>query len=88
MNAVVPMHSIIVTKHFEHQYKSASAAQLLAAYTVLASLRSVPVYEEDGKSRTGGGKFVAFFNCNKLSGASQPHKHLQVSFDRRRRVLI
>jgi len=60
---VVAHHVLVVTRKFQHQTDALNAADFEATLQVLRAMPS------------GG---VAFFNCGEHSGASQPHKHLQV----------
>jgi len=78
MNAVMPMHSIIITKHFQNQFGTLTESQLLALFTIMKSLAAGPVYEKDGKTRTGFSKNVGFYNCGQTSGCSQAHRHMQL----------
>ncbi|BGP12790.1 hypothetical protein JCM10213_007304 [Rhodosporidiobolus nylandii] len=61
---VSPRHFLLVTKEFVKQTTPLSPTELLAAWSILKQLGSRE-------------KHLAFFNCGKNSGASQPHKHLQ-----------
>ncbi|SGY35163.1 BQ5605_C002g01734 [Microbotryum silenes-dioicae] len=61
---IVPRHFLLVTKEFEKQERPLTPLQLLATYSVLKSLGTRE-------------KHLAFYNCGPLSGASQPHKHVQ-----------
>ena len=78
MNAVMPMHSIIITKDFQNQYGTLTESQLLALFTIMKSLAAGPVYEKDGKTRTGYSRNVGFYNCGQTSGCSQAHRHMQL----------
>ncbi|KAK4057618.1 bifunctional AP-4-A phosphorylase/ADP sulfurylase [Microbotryomycetes sp. JL221] len=61
---VTPRHFLIVTKDFAPQTSPLTPLELVATYSILKQLGSKE-------------KHLAFFNCGPLSGASQPHKHLQ-----------
>ncbi|KAF9070100.1 hypothetical protein BDP27DRAFT_644265 [Rhodocollybia butyracea] len=63
--SVVPRHFLLVTKEFKSQTSPLMPDDLLQAYALLVAGR-----------KTGKNMF-AFYNCGDLSGASQPHKHLQ-----------
>jgi ATP adenylyltransferase len=60
---IVPHHALVVTRRFERQEAPLTAADLGATWAAM------------GAMPRGG---LAYFNCGPLSGASQPHKHLQV----------
>lgn len=60
---VVPHHALVVTREFQHQTDPLTAADFEAT---LQLLRAMP---------EGG---IAYFNSGPESGASQPHKHIQV----------
>ncbi|EKM54234.1 uncharacterized protein PHACADRAFT_123099 [Phanerochaete carnosa HHB-10118-sp] len=64
--SVVPHHILLVTKEFHSQTSPLMPADLVQAYQLLVEGHRV------------GKRFFAFYNCGDLSGASQPHKHLQV----------
>ncbi|KAF9920617.1 bifunctional AP-4-A phosphorylase/ADP sulfurylase [Linnemannia zychae] len=63
---IVPRHFLIVTKEFQPQTQPLSPDDLLAAWNALEALK---LSHPDA---------IAFYNCGARSGASQPHKHLQV----------
>ncbi|KKY34443.1 putative histidine triad-like protein [Diaporthe ampelina] len=65
--AVVPEHSILVTRTFKQQTHLLAADDLAAAHACIRAY-----HEHDGR-----GLFV-FFNSGEHSGASQPHRHLQL----------
>ncbi|KAI8993865.1 ATP adenylyltransferase-domain-containing protein [Trametes punicea] len=64
--SVVPHHILMVTKDFQSQSSPLMPPDLVQAYLFLVA------------ARKAGRKFFAFYNCGDLSGASQPHKHLQL----------
>ncbi|KAF8933220.1 bifunctional AP-4-A phosphorylase/ADP sulfurylase [Haplosporangium gracile] len=63
---IVPHHFLIVTKDFHPQTQPLSPEDLLTAWNALQALKNS---HPDA---------IAFYNCGARSGASQPHKHLQV----------
>ncbi|KAI9166571.1 FIT family protein scs3 [Paramyrothecium foliicola] len=65
--AVVPEHFILATRDFKHQ------THVLERDDLEATLACIRAYEGDGSQ----GLF-AFFNCGDHSGASQPHRHIQL----------
>ncbi|KAF7543649.1 hypothetical protein G7Z17_g10576 [Cylindrodendrum hubeiense] len=80
--AVVPEHFILATTEFKHQ------THVLEESDLEATLACIQAYEapqgtkedsgtQDGDGESGGGLF-AFFNCGDHSGASQPHRHIQL----------
>lgn len=79
--AIVPEHFILATREFKPQTHVLEADDL---YATLACLRT---YEDDNAhavantTSSGGhedGALFAFFNCGEHSGASQPHRHIQL----------
>ncbi|RUS21215.1 ATP adenylyltransferase [Jimgerdemannia flammicorona] len=60
---VVPEHLLVVTKEFQKQTSPLLPADLTAAWHCM-SRAAKPT--------------LAFYNCGEMSGASQPHKHLQI----------
>ncbi|KAH8551098.1 ATP adenylyltransferase-domain-containing protein [Umbelopsis sp. PMI_123] len=60
---VVPHHLLIVTKEFKKQTDPLLPTDLRATWEVLSQLPQPS---------------IAFYNCGELSGASQPHKHIQI----------
>lgn len=71
---MVPLHHLLVTKHYEEQTKPLSPPQLLASYQILQSF-----YEAKKSPDSPAGEMLCFYNCGDMSGASQHHKHVQVS---------
>lgn len=65
----MPEHFILVTRAFKQQ------THLLGADDLAAAHACVRAYHDHGGA--GGGLFV-FFNSGEHSGASQPHRHLQL----------
>ncbi|KAI0779321.1 HIT-like protein [Fomes fomentarius] len=64
--SVVPHHFLLVTKKFESQTSPLLPADLVQVYLLLIA------------AKKAGRRFFAFYNCGDLSGASQPHKHVQL----------
>jgi ATP adenylyltransferase len=60
---ITPHHVIIITNGFVPQEEPLSRADFTATWRVVDSMPGL-----------GG---MAFFNCGSISGASQPHKHIQ-----------
>lgn len=72
--AIVPEHFILATRDFKEQ------THVLRPSDLAATLACIQAYVEaasecDGASREG---LFAFFNCGTHSGASQPHRHVQL----------
>jgi len=63
--SVVPRHFLLVTKEFKSQTSPLMPDDLISSYRLLAA------------GKKAGKNMFAFYNCGDLSGASQPHKHLQ-----------
>lgn len=64
--AVVHGHFLLVTKAYQSQSHPLTPPQLLQTYLLLLA------------AAAKGRPYFAFFNCGELSGASQPHKHIQL----------
>ncbi|KAI0199631.1 HIT-like domain-containing protein [Astrocystis sublimbata] len=64
--AIVPEHFILATKHFKPQ------THLLAIDDVDAAYACIQAYRREEK------ELYVFFNSGEHSGASQPHRHLQL----------
>lgn len=78
--AVVPEHFILVTRAFEQQTHLLGADDLAAAHACIRAY-----HDHDG----GGAGLFVFFNSGEHSGASQPHRHLQLlPVDRMREGLL
>ncbi|KAK3368570.1 histidine triad-like protein [Podospora didyma] len=84
--AIVPEHFILATRAFAPQTHLLDAADLRAAYACIdayhrAKNNNVHKKKDDNgeiiREDTGGELFV-FFNSGPASGASQPHRHLQL----------
>lgn len=67
--AVVPEHFILVTRAFKQQTHLLGADDLAAAHACVRAY-----HDHDG----GGSGLFVFFNSGEHSGASQPHRHLQL----------
>lgn len=59
---VVPEHFLLVTQHFESQDRPPAPDTIALAYSIIKHART---------------DTLAFYNCGKDSGASQPHRHVQ-----------
>ncbi|KAK2002400.1 ATP adenylyltransferase [Colletotrichum falcatum] len=71
--AVVPEHFILATKEFKKQ------THLLEPRDLAATYACIEAYRQYGHGREGGdGELYAFFNSGPHSGASQPHRHIQL----------
>ncbi|CAF3475722.1 hypothetical protein QX201_010954 [Fusarium graminearum] len=80
--AVVPEHFILATNDFKPQ------THVLEESDLEATLACIEAYETARGSETeqghqdgalgGGDDLYAFFNCGDHSGASQPHRHIQL----------
>jgi ATP adenylyltransferase len=64
--AIVPEHFILSTKEFERQTDLLAGEDLEAAYACIVA------YAAEGR------ELFVFFNSGEHSGASQPHRHLQL----------
>lgn len=71
--AIVPEHFILATRSYQAQ------THVLDADDLHATLACIGAYEEGSPSGGGeDGALFAFFNCGDHSGASQPHRHIQL----------
>ncbi|KAK4160637.1 inositol phospholipid synthesis protein Scs3p [Cladorrhinum sp. PSN259] len=70
--AIVPEHFILTTKEWKEQEDLLEAQDLEAAYACIKA------FEEHDDGKGGGKELYVFFNSGKGSGASQPHRHLQM----------
>ncbi|KAM3500055.1 hypothetical protein MY10362_006754 [Beauveria mimosiformis] len=79
--AIVPGHFILATRAYKPQTDVLEADDLhatlacLRAYQEAASPAPLPSDDDDGGE---DGALFAFFNCGEHSGASQPHRHIQM----------
>ncbi|KZT10673.1 HIT-like protein [Laetiporus sulphureus 93-53] len=64
--SIVPHHFLMVTKEYQPQTKPLLPPDLVQVYMLLLA------------AQRAGRRFFAFYNCGDLSGASQPHKHVQL----------
>ncbi|ORY02322.1 ATP adenylyltransferase [Basidiobolus meristosporus CBS 931.73] len=60
---VVPGHLLVVTKEFERQSLPLNPSDFAALWKTMSSIES---------------NTLGFYNCGAMSGASQPHKHMQI----------
>lgn len=73
--AIVPEHFLLITNKFERQTALLDPGDLYATY------RCIQGYHKDAEEEEGGpgaNELFAFFNSGRHSGASQPHRHLQL----------
>ncbi|KAJ4391061.1 bifunctional AP-4-A phosphorylase/ADP sulfurylase [Gnomoniopsis smithogilvyi] len=70
--AIVPEHAILITRTFKPQTHLLEADDLAATHACIRAYHDCPT---EGKERE---ELFAFFNCGDHSGASQPHRHLQL----------
>ncbi|KAK8064689.1 hypothetical protein PG994_007327 [Apiospora phragmitis] len=68
--AIVPEHFILATRAVKPQTHVLEADDIAAAYACIRA------YHDDGKDRSQ--ELFAFFNSGPHSGASQPHRHIQL----------
>ncbi|KAM0324402.1 hypothetical protein ACHAQA_008184 [Verticillium albo-atrum] len=70
--AIVPEHFILATKDFKAQTHLLEADDLAATYVCIEA------YRQHGLDTGVDGELFAFFNSGPHSGASQPHRHVQL----------
>lgn len=73
--AVVPEHFILSTNEFKPQTHVLEPADLEATLACIEAYEDARRCDEDA---SGGDGLYAFFNCGEHSGASQPHRHIQL----------
>ncbi|KAK1982376.1 ATP adenylyltransferase [Colletotrichum cereale] len=71
--AIVPEHFILATKEFKQQTHLLEPGDLAATYACIEAYRQYGP-RHDGRD----GELYAFFNSGPHSGASQPHRHIQL----------
>ncbi|KAF6836684.1 inositol phospholipid synthesis protein Scs3p [Colletotrichum plurivorum] len=71
--AVVPEHFILCTKEYKLQTHLLEPADLAATYACIEAYRQYGL-----NSGEENGELYAFFNSGSHSGASQPHRHIQL----------
>ncbi|KAK4208039.1 inositol phospholipid synthesis protein Scs3p [Rhypophila decipiens] len=87
--AIVEEHFILATKEFKWQTDLLEEADLAAALGCIRAYHEFALSQKDGKDEqkhdareeqqeSGYGELFVFFNCGEHSGASQPHRHLQL----------
>lgn len=75
--AIVPGHFILATRAYKPQTDVLEADDLHATLACLRAYEEAspaPPWSGDGED----GALFAFFNCGEHSGASQPHRHIQM----------
>ncbi|KZT29031.1 hypothetical protein NEOLEDRAFT_1160702 [Neolentinus lepideus HHB14362 ss-1] len=63
---VIPLHFLLASKKYESQASPLLPPDLVQIYLLLLA------------AKKAGSPFFAFYNCGDRSGASQPHKHIQL----------
>ncbi|KAF4976743.1 hypothetical protein FZEAL_6621 [Fusarium zealandicum] len=80
--AVVPEHFILATTEFKPQTHVLEEADLEATLACIEAYQAARRTDEERGHRDGelggGDGLYAFFNCGDHSGASQPHRHIQL----------
>ncbi|CAM1505208.1 Fc.00g108450.m01.CDS01 [Cosmosporella sp. VM-42] len=79
--AIVPEHFILATTDFKPQTHVLEQADLEATFACIEAYDAARTEEEKtapGGETSGGDGLYAFFNCGQHSGASQPHRHIQL----------
>ena len=76
--AVVPEHFILATAAYKPQDHLLEAADLAAAYACIEAYAEAGNGSSSGGGGGGDGELFAFFNSGPHSGASQPHRHVQL----------
>ncbi|KAF4459668.1 5 5 -P-1P-4-tetraphosphate phosphorylase 2 [Fusarium albosuccineum] len=80
--AVVPEHFILATTEFKPQTHVLEESDLEATLACIEAYEAARRTDEEQGHRDGelggGDGLYAFFNCGEHSGASQPHRHIQL----------
>lgn len=78
--AVVPEHFILATRDFKPQTHVLEADDLAATLACIRAFEQAAEADGAAASSSPGsnGGLFAFFNCGEHSGASQPHRHIQL----------
>ncbi|CEI38614.1 hypothetical protein FVEN_g4826 [Fusarium venenatum] len=80
--AIVPEHFILATKDFKPQTHVLEESDLEATLACIEAYEAARRTEAEQGHRDGalggGDGLYAFFNCGDHSGASQPHRHIQL----------
>lgn len=78
--AIVPEHFLLITRHFKPQTHLLEADDLDATYACIRAYHNYGDVKNIGSQGVveEGRELFAFFNCGEHSGASQPHRHLQL----------
>ena len=81
--AIVPEHFILATKEFKQQTHVLEPSDLEATAACIRSFEDERLAVKSDSSKGGDGTaredgLFAFFNCGEHSGASQPHRHIQL----------
>ncbi|KAA8628260.1 hypothetical protein SMACR_12879 [Sordaria macrospora] len=75
--AIVPEHFILTTTEYKEQTHLLEREDLEATRACIEAYQQY-TGEEGGRGDKEETKLYAFFNCGEHSGASQPHRHLQL----------
>ena len=80
--AIVPEHFILATTEFKPQTHVLEESDLEATFACIEAYEAARRKDEERGERDGelggGDGLFAFFNCGPHSGASQPHRHIQL----------
>lgn len=76
--AIVPEHAILITRAFRPQTHLLERADLAAAHACVEAYRRAGEPEDAAGEGSSGADLFVFFNSGPHSGASQPHRHLQL----------
>ncbi|KAF7563980.1 hypothetical protein G7046_g102 [Stylonectria norvegica] len=80
--AIVPEHFILATTSFKPQTHVLEKLDLEATQACIEAYEAARTTEAEEGARDGmnggGDGLFAFFNCGEHSGASQPHRHIQL----------
>lgn len=74
---VVPKHFLLVTREFQPQTQPPAPEMLALAYKILQAHARLAETSGNEDVVGKGKELLGFYNCGQVSGASQPHQHLQ-----------
>ncbi|KFA63149.1 hypothetical protein S40285_04775 [Stachybotrys chlorohalonatus IBT 40285] len=76
--AVVPEHFILATREYKLQTHVLEEPDLEATLACIQAYEEASLSQDRDEAASAAGGLYAFFNCGEHSGASQPHRHIQL----------
>lgn len=75
--AIVPRHFLLITRAFVPQKLPPPPPMLALVYRILHAHAAASGDADARSGKKDGSELMAFYNCGEMSGASQPHSHVQ-----------